>query len=148
VPELRYITVRFSVYKTTSELEHVTFTTLYLADAKNIDSWCARKGNLQRVFPMDVPMVPSFALTIATDGERLTCSGFSLGETIRLRSFEFVPDYVGGLSLSPRRSNIGAAFMVSTRSGSPSLRWAMIKDSTGGVPHGVKRGRGLRPPLA
>jgi hypothetical protein len=109
--------VRFSVYKTTSKLERVTFTTLYLADAKNIDSWHARKGNLQRIFSMDVPMVPSFALTVATDGECLTCSGFSLSETIHLRTFEFIPDYFSGLSLSPRRSNIGAAFMGSTRSG-------------------------------
>jgi hypothetical protein len=119
VPEPGYITVRFSVYKTTSELERVTFTTLYLADAKNIDSWHARKGNLQCAFPMDVPMVPSFVLTVATDGERLMCSGFSIGETIRLRSFEFIPDYFGGPSLSPRRSNIGATMMVPPQAAGP-----------------------------
>jgi hypothetical protein len=33
------------------------------------------------------------------------CSGFSLGETVYLGSFEFITDYFGGLSLSPRRSD-------------------------------------------
>jgi hypothetical protein len=61
--------------------------------------------------------VPSFAIAIATDGEHLTCSGFSLGETIRLRNFEFIADYFGGLSLSLRRGNEGAALMGSTLSG-------------------------------
>jgi hypothetical protein len=34
-------------------------TTLYLANAKNTDSWHTRRGDLQRAFPLDVPMVPS-----------------------------------------------------------------------------------------
>jgi hypothetical protein len=28
-----------------------------LASAKNTDSWCAKKGDLQRTFPLDVLMV-------------------------------------------------------------------------------------------
>jgi hypothetical protein len=71
---------------------------------------------LQRAFSLDVLMVPSFALAISTVGECLTCGGFSLGETICLGSFKFIADYFGGLSLSPRRSNSGVAFMDSTRS--------------------------------
>jgi hypothetical protein len=74
--------------------------------------WCA--------FPMDVLMVPSSVLTFSTDGECLMCSGFSLGETIHLGSFEFITDYFGGLSLSLRRSNSDTTFMGSTRSGPPS----------------------------
>jgi hypothetical protein len=43
----------------------VILTTLYLAGAKNTDSWCARKGGLQHAFPLDVTMVPSSALVVA-----------------------------------------------------------------------------------
>jgi hypothetical protein len=50
-------------------------------------------------------MVPSSALVVATDGECLTCGGFFLSETVHLRSFEFIADYFGGLSLSPKRNN-------------------------------------------
>jgi hypothetical protein len=67
-------------------------------------------------------MVLLSALAVAADGERLTCGGFSLGETVRLGSFEFIADDFGGFSLSPRRSNSVAAFMGLTRSGSPSPR--------------------------
>jgi hypothetical protein len=37
-------------------------------------------------------MVPSCVITVIVDGERLTCSGFSLGKTIRLGRFEFIAD--------------------------------------------------------
>jgi hypothetical protein len=50
-------------------------------------------------------MVPSSAIVIAADGEHLTCGGFSLAETICLGNFEFISDYLGSLSLSPRRDN-------------------------------------------
>jgi hypothetical protein len=33
-----------------------------LVDAENIDSWCARKGDLQRALPLDVLMVRSPSL--------------------------------------------------------------------------------------
>jgi hypothetical protein len=96
-------------------------TTLYLVGAKNIDSWCTRKGDLQRVFTLDDPMVHSSALTISADGERLTCGGFSLDETILFGSIEFIVDCFGGLSLSPKRNDLGAAFIGTTNSGPPSL---------------------------
>jgi hypothetical protein len=51
--------VCFVVHETTLELEHMILTTLYLAIAKNTDSWLARKGDLQRAFPLDVLMVHS-----------------------------------------------------------------------------------------
>jgi hypothetical protein len=59
-------------------------------------------------------MLSSFAITVTNDSERLTCDGFSLGKIIRLRIFEFITDYFGGLSLSPRRGDAGATFMGST----------------------------------
>jgi hypothetical protein len=103
-------------------------TTLYLAGAKNTDCWLARNGDLQRAFPLDVPMVPLSAIIIAADGEHLTCGGFSHGKTICLGNFEFITDYFGGLGLSPRRGNNGAAFMGSSQGGASTPRWAMIED--------------------
>jgi hypothetical protein len=74
-------------------------------------------------------MDSSSVLNFSANGERLMCGGFSLGETVCLRSFEFIADYFDGLSLSPKRGDSGTAFMGSTRSGPPSLWWAMIEDS-------------------
>jgi hypothetical protein len=99
-----------------------------LAGAENTNSWCSRKGDLQRAFPLDVPMVPSYMITIAADGEHLTYDGFSLSKTIQLGNFEFIADYFSGLSLSTRRGDSAAAFMGSTRSGTPSPWWAIIEE--------------------
>jgi hypothetical protein len=75
-------------------------------------------------------MVYSFALAVSTNGECMMCSGFSLSENIRLGSFEFIIDYFGGLSLSPRRSDSDTSFMGSTHSGPLYPRRALIDDST------------------
>jgi hypothetical protein len=88
---------------------------------KNTDSWHARKGDLQRSFPLNILMVLSSVTTVTIDGERLTCDGFSIGKTVRLGSFEFIANYFGGLILSPRRGDAGDAFMGSTRSGASTL---------------------------
>jgi hypothetical protein len=88
-----------------------------LVGAKNTDSWHTRKKDLQCAFPLDVLMVPSSVIAVVADGEHLTCGGFSLGVTVCLGNFEFIADYFGGLSLSPRRADTGATFMGSSRSG-------------------------------
>jgi hypothetical protein len=62
-------------------------------------------------------MVSSSAIAITADGERLTCGGFFLGETVCLENFEFIVDYIDGLSLSPRRGDEVTALMGSTCSG-------------------------------
>jgi hypothetical protein len=69
-------------------------------------------------------------LVVSTDGEHLTCGGFSLSKNVCLGSFEFITNYFGGLGLSPRRSDSRTAFMDSTYSRPPSSWWAMIEDST------------------
>jgi hypothetical protein len=75
-------------------------------------------------------LVPSSVIAIAVDGEHLTCSGFSLGETIHLENFKFIADFFGGMSFTPRRGDESAAFLGSTHSGTSTPRQAMIEDST------------------
>jgi hypothetical protein len=75
-------------------------------------------------------MLPSSVILIAANGKHLACVGFSLGETVCLGNFEFIADYFGDLSLSPKRGNVGASFMGSTGRGASTLQWAMIEDST------------------
>jgi hypothetical protein len=75
-------------------------------------------------------MVPSSSIAVAADGEHLTCGGFSLGESVHLRNFEFIVDYFSGLSLSPRRGDEGPAFVASTHNDASTLQWAMMEDST------------------
>jgi hypothetical protein len=82
--------VCFIVYKTTSELELVILTTPLLVGAENTNSWRTRKEGLQHAFSLDIPMVPSSRLAFFANGEHLTCSGFSLSETICFGIFEIV----------------------------------------------------------
>jgi hypothetical protein len=74
-------------------------------------------------------MVHSSALIVATNGECLTYSVFSLGEIIHFGSLEFIADCFSGLSLYPKESDSDAAFRGTTRNG-PPLLWAMIEGST------------------
>jgi hypothetical protein len=50
-------------------------------------------------------MFPLSAFAVTANGERLSCVGFSLGETIHFGSLEFIADRFGGLSLSPNCSS-------------------------------------------
>jgi hypothetical protein len=88
-----------------------------LAGVENIDSWHARKGDLQRAFPLDVPMVPSSPLAATANGECLSRDDFSLGETIRFGSLDFITDCFGGRSLSPWRDGSDVTAVGSTCSG-------------------------------
>jgi hypothetical protein len=119
------IIVCFVVCRTTLELECAILTTLYLIGVKNTDSWCARKGSLQRAFHLDVLMVLLSAFTVTEYGERLSCNVFSLDETIHFGSLELI----AGLSLSHVGDDLRAAIMGSTRGGTTSPLRAMIEDS-------------------
>jgi hypothetical protein len=55
------------------------------------------------LFLDEVLMVPSSLITVAAEGECLTCGGFSLGKPVHHRNFEFITDYFRGLSLFPKR---------------------------------------------
>jgi hypothetical protein len=74
-------------------------------------------------------MVHSSTPAVATNRERLTCSGFSLGETVHFESLEFMVDCFNALSLSPKGSDLGTVFVGSTCNRSPSLQ-ATIEDFT------------------
>jgi hypothetical protein len=87
-------------------------------------------GGFEVAFPLDVPMVPSSALTVAADSECLSCGGFYLGNTIHFWSLEFITCRIGGMSLSPRRDGSDAVIMGSTHSGPLSPLRAMVGDST------------------
>jgi hypothetical protein len=73
-------------------------------------------------------MVRSSMLAIATDGESLTCDGFSLGKTVHFGSLELIAECSVGPSLSPKGSDSDAIFVGTTHSRSPLL-WVMIEDS-------------------
>jgi hypothetical protein len=119
--------VCFVVRKTTSEQEHVIL--MYLTNVKNNDSWHARKGDLQRAFHLNIPMVPASVLAVAVNGEGLSCDVFSLGETIHFGRLNFITDRFHGGSLSPMGDGSSAAIMDSTRGGTLSQLRAMLGDS-------------------
>jgi hypothetical protein len=75
-------------------------------------------------------MVHSSTLIIATDDERLTCGGFSLGETIRFGNLEFITNRFDNLSLSPKGSDSRFIFVGMAQIRSPSLH-AILEESVG-----------------
>jgi hypothetical protein len=93
---------------------------------------------LQHDFPLEVPLVPSFVITIAADGERLMCGGFSLGHHRLLQCPEPFPRK-GRLSCHLHGLN---------------SQWGTIpavghdKGLHRGVHHNIKQGGGLRPSLS
>jgi hypothetical protein len=118
--------VCFVVHKTTSNLGPHP---LVLAGAKNTDSWRARKGDLQRAFPLDVPMVTSLKFAFVANGRNLTGVGLAPGETIRFSSLEFNVNHLGSLSISPKERDSGANFIGMVHIRSPSLH-TILEDSS------------------
>jgi hypothetical protein len=102
---------------------------MYLAGEKNTDSWHARKGDLQRAFPLDVPMVLSLKLSSVDNGNHPTDIGLAPGSTIHFGSLEFTADHLGRLSLSPQEWDSSTIFIGMVHTGSPSLHTALKESS-------------------
>jgi hypothetical protein len=96
-----------------------------LIGAENTNNWHARKGDLQRSFPLDVPMVASPQLSFVANSSNPTNVGFALGETISFDSLVFTVDHPGRLSLSPKEQDSCAIFIGMVHGGSPSLHTAL-----------------------
>jgi hypothetical protein len=126
--------------------------TLYLVGAKNTECWCTRKGDLQCAFPLDILMVPSSALAVIADGERLSCDVFSLREAIVLGVLRRPePLFYGGWfrcrchGLDPRRDTIIAMGHDRDFERSSTRLWMEKGGSISPLPEGMAPG--LQPPL-
>jgi hypothetical protein len=122
----------YVVHKTNLKLECTILTTLLFASAENTDIWHARKGDLQRAFPLDVPMVCLLKLTFVANGNNLTGVDIAPSETIYFGSLEFTADRFGRLSLSPKGVDLGAIFVGMVHNRLPSLRTTLEESSNGG----------------
>jgi hypothetical protein len=124
--------VCFAIRKTTSELECAILTTLYLVNAKNNDSWYARKGDLQHAFPLDVLMITSPKLCFIANGNNPTGVSLALGETIHFGNLVFTADRFGHLSLSSDERNSGTIFIGIMHNGSSSSHTTLEDSSVEG----------------
>jgi hypothetical protein len=97
-----------------------------LAGAENTDSWCVRKGDLQRAILLDVLMVPSQKLSFVANDNNPTNIGLTLGSIIYFGSLEFTTDR---MSLSPVEGDSSAIFIGMVHSGMPSLHTTLEETS-------------------
>jgi hypothetical protein len=75
------------------------------------------RGDLQRAFPLDVPLVPSPKLSSVTNDNNTTDVGLAPGSAIHFGSLEFITDRFGHRCLSPQEQDAGAIFIGMVHSG-------------------------------
>jgi hypothetical protein len=107
------------------EQEHAILTTLYLTGTKNVNSWRARKGNLQHALLLHC--FDGSIIGVHRHYRRCapTMRCFSLGETIRFKSLEFIANRFGGMSL-PLKDGSGAIIMGPACGEPPLLQQTMM----------------------
>jgi hypothetical protein len=92
---------------------------------RNIDNWCAGKGDLQHAFPLNILMVPTLKLSFIANNNNPTSIDLAPGSAIHFASLEFITDHLGRLSLSPQEWDSSTLFIGMVHSGSPTLRTAL-----------------------
>jgi hypothetical protein len=105
------------VRETTSELESHGLVDPVICWCRKYRQLACQEGGLVVCFPLNISMVHSSTLASTTDSEHLTYGGFSLGETVRFESLEFITDCFGSPSLSTKGSDSGAVFIGTTYGG-------------------------------
>jgi hypothetical protein len=104
-------------------------TTMYLAGAKNTDSWHTWKGDLQHAFPLDVMMVSSPKLSFIPHGNHLTSVSLALVSTIHFGSLDFTTDRLVHLSLSRQEWDSSTVFIGMVPNGSQSFHTTLEESS-------------------
>jgi hypothetical protein len=101
------------IRETTSKLETCDLDHPVICWYRKHRQLACQEGGFAAYFPLDVLIVHSSTLTVAINGECPSCDDFSLGETVRFESLEFITDCFGFLSLSPRGGRVMRYLRVS-----------------------------------
>jgi hypothetical protein len=80
-------------------------------------------------FPLNVSIVYSLKLTFVANGNNLTSTRLTPGETICFGSLEFIAGRFGNLSLSPEGNDPGTVFVGTVHGGSLCLH-TVLEEST------------------
>jgi hypothetical protein len=121
--------VCFVVHKTTSKLEHVILTTLFLSVLKTPTVGAPGRGICSTLFSLDILIVTSPKVSFVANGINLTGASLAPGKTIQFSYLEFTADRLGHLSLYPKERDSAAIFIGVVHSGSPSLH-TTLEDSS------------------
>jgi hypothetical protein len=87
-----------------------------------------QEGGFVACFPLNVLIVHSPKHKVVTDDKHQISIGFTLHETIRFWTLEFIADCFSSLSLSAKENDSAVIFMGMAHCGSPSMH-AILKDS-------------------
>jgi hypothetical protein len=118
----------FIIYETTLELETCDLVHHVICRCRKHQQLASQEGGFVVCFPLNILMVHSSTLVVTTNGEHLTCGGFSLGETVCFGILEFIAVCFGSLSHSPEENDSVTVSVGMARSGS-SLLHTILKDS-------------------
>jgi hypothetical protein len=99
------------VHKTNSKLGTRDLAYLVICRYRKHRQLACQEGEFVACFPLYVSMVHSPKLVITANEGHQIDSGFTLGETIRIGSLEFIDDRFGSWSLSAEGNDSGVVFV-------------------------------------